>query len=260
VREALGHLAVGRLASIFVSGNHDVYLTDREREDGVDSSFAALDALADACVASGFRYLPGNPIAIAGVGFVGTCGWYDYTTRSPEVPANYDDYRAKRWAGSQNQDAVFVHWRRNGRTVADEEMAEQFEAELVADIGRLGVDAAGSGPPTVGISHMLPYRELVRYRGDWAYDFMSAYFGSPGLGRQYDKHPSIRAIVAGHTHTPFSVRDGLEREIVVSPVGYANGPEYPDRLAERVAVLVVEDGDLRLEAPAADPPRTDPGS
>ena len=244
VREALGHLAVGRLANFYTPGNHDVWLTDREREDGVDTSFAALDALAAACTATGFHYLPGDPVVVDGVGFVGSCGWYDYTFRSPEVPANYDDYRGKAWGGSQNQDGLFVRWREHGRLIADEEVTERFRAELAADLSRLGLDADGNGPPTVATTHMLPWRELVRYRGpaDYVWDFNSAFFGSAGLGRLYDGLPAVRAVVAGHTHTPFAIRDGLEREIVVSPIGYSGGVEFPQTLSERVVILKA-DGD-----------------
>ena len=244
VREALSHLAVGRLANLFVPGNHDVWLTDRERDDGVDTSFAALDALAEACAATGFRYLPGDPVVVGGVGFAGSCGWYDYTFRSPEVPANFADYRAKAWGGSQNQDGWYVRWEERGSRLDDGEVADRMLAQLGADLARLGLDEDGGGPPTVAATHMLPFRELASYRGpsDWGWDFNSAFFGSEGLGRLYDGLPAVRAIVAGHTHTPFAVRDGWEREIVVSPMGYAGGPEFPAGLAERVTVLLAGDG------------------
>lgn len=249
VREALGHLAVGRRANLFVPGNHDVWLTDREREDKIDSSFIALDALREACTATGFRYLPGDPVVVGGIGFAGSPGWYDYAFRSPEVPANYDTYRSKRWRGSFNQDGWFVAWLDGGRSMPDEEVAARFETALADDLSRLGLKADGAGPTTVAVTHMLPYRELVQYRGpsDWTWDFMSAFFGSPGLGLLYDRLPAVRAIVAGHTHTPFALRDGLDRELVVSPVGYATGPEYPEHLFERVTMLVAENGRIRRE-------------
>lgn len=182
--EALGYLSFGRRANLFVPGNHDVWLTDRELEDGIDSSFQALDALREACAATGFRYLPGDPVVVGGVGFAGSLGWYDYAFRSPEVPVGYDTYRSKRWRGSFNQDGWFAAWREGDRRLPDEEVAAGFEAALAEDLGRLGLGADGAGPTTVAVTRMLPYRELVHYRGpaDWTWDFMSAFMGSPGLG------------------------------------------------------------------------------
>lgn len=236
---ALAPLAVGRVANLYVEGNHDVWLSAREQERG-ESSFTAQTRLALAAAAAGFTYLPGDPQKIGGWGFAGSLGWYDWSFAHPLIAHTEQMHAAQAWMGKVVwNDVRFARWsRREGNTVrrySDPEVADLLRERLRADLDTLGVRSGGGGPPTVVATHMLPYATLLRWTGfDPIWDFSNAFMGSVELGRLYDARPAIKLAVAGHTHTPKrEQRSNLE--VVVSPFGYAALGEFPAELAARIA-------------------------
>lgn len=235
-------LAVGRRANLYVDGNHDVWLSEREMKRG-ESSFAAQTKLAFAAEAAGFIYLPTSPQTIAGWGFAGTNGWYDWSFAHPSIPHTPQMHATKRWMGEITwNDVRFARWTRNEggvmRPYSDPEVAGLFLEQLRVDLSALGVSTRGEGPPTVVASHTLPYATLLRWRGyDQVWDFNNAFMGSAELGRVYDASSAIKLIVAGHTHTP-AREERVDREVCVSPFGYmAFSHEFPAELTDRIALF-----------------------
>lgn len=229
----LAPLAVGRLANLYLPGNHDVWLSKGERERGM-SSFEALVRLEQGATAAGFHYLPGHPRLMGGWAFAGNLGWYDYSFADPALPATPEMYASKRWFGRVVWNDIFAAWREQGRPLSDAQVAERLLAQMRADLGTLGLSTRG-GPPTVVASHMLPYRALLRY-ADVVWNFCNAFMGSVALGALYDGFPAIRLVVAGHTHAPRRLELG-GRQVVVSPFGYHFLGEFPADLRERVALF-----------------------
>jgi len=245
--DILRPLAVARL-NLYVPGNHDVWRKPSELARQRNSE-GALHLLKAAAEKAGFVYLPGNPQTFDGWGFAGSLGWYDYTFNRPDLGAPMAAYRAKSWRGIGNNDGEYAWWPRiDGSRAGDDEMTDRFLAELAQDLATLGCNEEG-GPPTVAMTHVLPYRQLVEYRGNPEWDFFSAFMGSERFGALYDTLPSVRAAFAGHTHVPrgFVRPDGFMA--AVSPVGYYGSLEFPHDLSERVAVFETQGNSLIRIAP-----------
>jgi hypothetical protein len=246
VGDILAPLAVGRIANLYIPGNHDVYLTPEDMNKG-RSSWGSLNLLRRACAAVGWIYLPGNSQIIAGWGFAGSLGWYDYSYRTPSVPANDVHYQNLTYGKDRWLDRDHVRWTVGlaGQVMPDPDVAALFTKQLGDDLHALGLDEAGNGPPTVVTTHMLPYRELVRYTGETSWDFFSAFMGTPTLGALYDTLPAIRGIFAGHTHTPFAIEDGDGRQIAIAPFGYVIFPdEWPSDFGARIALFDTDGNSL----------------
>jgi hypothetical protein len=235
--EVLAPLARGRLANLYVWGNHEIWRRPSDIGRGRDS-FGAISLLRAAATDAGWHFLPGAPVVIEGWGFAGTGAWYDYSFRRPDLVASINRYRSLEFGGVVWQDRDFARWiLRDGRRLADEEVNAHLLAELASDLDALGLDEAGSGPPSVVITHHIGFSELVEFRGTPSYDFFSAYMGSVSLGHLIDDRPQIRAAFAGHTHTPrgFVRPDGFIAAI--NPIGYYGTPEFPDDMATRLGVF-----------------------
>lgn len=225
-------LADAARVSLYVPGNHDVWLTKRGIRKG-QTSFDALTALREAADKAGFHYLPGAPQLIDGWAFAGSLGWYDHGFADPSIGASAEMYEQHRWDGRVVwNDANFSRWERDGHVLRAAEVATLLREELKADLAAVGVNSDG-GPPAVVATHTLPYSELLSYR-DELWNFCNAFMGSPELGRLYDARPSIRVVVAGHTHMPRRLGPP-EREVIVAPLGYYQLGEATADPAERVA-------------------------
>lgn len=242
----LKQLALGKRANLLVPGNHDVWREPRDLAAGRDSD-GAFSLLAARAAAAGFHWLPGAPLRIEGWAFAGSIGWYDYAYREPSLLVSEANYRDKTWGPLVWMDRNFVRWHGG---LDDQAATARFTAELDADLAKLGV-TAGGGPPTVVATHTLPWRELVEYKGFPAWDFFSAFIGTPTLGALYDARPSVRVAVAGHTHKPKRCVSRTGALGIVSPLGYyANAEEFPRDPAERITWLeLADDGTARELAP-----------
>lgn len=238
----LAPFALGKRASLLVPGNHDVWRWPNELAAGHDSD-GALTLLAARAAKAGFHWLPKAPLMIDGWAFAGSLGWYDYAYREPSLLVSEADYRAKTWGPLSWSDRDFVRW--YGR-LDDPAAAARFTLELGRDLESLGVTTTG-GPPAVAVTHVLPWRELVEYKGFPTWDYFSAFLGTPSLGALYDSLPSLRVAVAGHTHVPRRHVSPTGALGIVSPLGYyANAAEFPRDPAERIAWLeLADDGSAR---------------
>ena len=67
-------------------GNHDLWVeSKRALRRGHDSWHKYRTGIPDVCARRGFRYLVGAPLALGGVGFAGSVGWYDYSLGDPRL-------------------------------------------------------------------------------------------------------------------------------------------------------------------------------
>ncbi len=245
VRRSLQPLARGRLANLFVPGNHDAWLSPREMADGEDSD-GHLRRLRGRVEAAGWHWLPGAPLLLDGWAFAGTMGWFDSAFADPSLGIGMTAYRDGRWGSAVWNDMSQARFR-----MSDEAVAGRDQAALAADLATLGL-GPGGGPPTVAVSHHLPYRDLLIHRPwDRGWEFCNAFMGSPALGRLYDRHPSIRLAVAGHTHLPREIERPDGRQLLVSPIGYIGlGEGGADPVTRLAAVLLHPDGQVeRIGSP-----------
>jgi len=233
VRRSLLPLARGRLANLFVPGNHDAYLSDTERAN-LDDSDGHLLRFRGLVQAAGWHWLPGAPLLLGSFGFAGAMGWYDYSFADPALGAGEMAYRRGRFGSAIWNDMNYARFRR-----PDEEVAARDLAALSADLDMLGVTPEG-GPPTVVTTHHLPYRELLIHRFyDRGWEFCNAFMGTRALGELFDTRPSIRLAVAGHTHTPRELERPDGFRVLISPLGYEGSEEWPAHLADRLVLLLL---------------------
>ena len=235
----LARIAVGRLANLYVPGNHDIWRSEAERRAGHES-FAALTLLRGQCAQAGFHYLPGAPQRLGqgenAWGFVGSLGWYDYSFAAEWLHLSDADIARKEIKGIIWQDREAAHFNdRTGRRLSDREVLAVFLGQLETDLRALGLDERGAGPPTVALTHTLPYRSLVEYRQAIDWDYFSSYLGSARLGQLYDRYPQVRAAFAGHTHIPHQERLADGRIRATAPIGYYGTREFPYDLGTRIA-------------------------
>lgn len=240
VRRTLEALRVAEHC-LFVPGNHDAWLSERERAEFAGSD-DHLRRLAGLVRTAGWHWLPGAPQRVGGWAFAGAMGWFDRGFLDPRVPANERDYARGEWGG--------VRWNDHARSrfgIPDEAVAARERAQLAADLAALGVTEAG-GPPAVVVTHHLPFAELLVVRpDDPAWQFCQAFMGSPAIGELIASRPSIRLAVAGHTHAPHDLAIAGLRAIV-SPFGYRGTEEWPADVRERLATLVLHpDGRIERE-------------
>ena len=235
VPELLAPLALGRLANLYVPGNHCVWRTRKEKGRGA-SSDEALVMLAHSAAQVGFHSLQAAPRLIGGWGFAGSIGWYDYSFANPELRFGLLDYAKKDYHGDIWQDRTFALWREGDHRLSDPEASDRFVARLEADLLSLG---AGNldGPPIVAVTHHLTDREQVLAQGFAAWDYFNAFMGSAALGALFDRYPAVRASLAGHTHRVQRHVFPSGRLAVVSPLGEYGSADYPRHPAERIALL-----------------------
>jgi hypothetical protein len=246
VSRTLRPLALGRLGNLLVPGNHDAWLSEPELRNG-SSSPAHLARLRGLVEGAGWSWLPGQPRQLGGWGFAGTLGWYDRSYADPSLGASTEMYRRGTFGGTRWNDMPFARFTDPaGIRLDDPEVFARYLAEMRADLANLGLAPDGAGPPTVAVSHTLPYRALLVERPwDRGWTYCQAFMGGAGLGALYDSLPAIRLVAAGHTHIPRDIEGGDGRRYVVSPIGYEQLGEWAADLRERLALFeLAADGQI----------------
>lgn len=226
-----------RCPKLFVPGNHDVWLPNKAwRQKGITSQDKYYRLLPALCREAGFHPLWMEPYVLDGVAFCGSMGWYDYSLRNPTLDeqVSMQDYRRKVYAGLLWNDAQFVHWRAPrddrgpGRRLADEAVTGHMVEELREQLQRVQPRAGR----IIVVTHMLPFRTMVRHFQEPQRDFFSAFMGSTRLGEMLLQWPEIELVLAGHTHRQVSVRVG-HITAKTSPLGYAR--QWRSQSAREVA-------------------------
>ncbi len=191
---------------LFVPGNHDIWAIETQNV----TSEQKCEIISELCQACGFHPLMEGPFITEKVGFCGTIGWYDYSF----APDGYDfsdaQYAEKELMGAIWNDKRYAKW-----DDTDPAVARRFEADLEAQI----ISIRDEVSRIVVVTHHVPFRECLRYRGELPWDFFRAFMGSEALGTQCLQEPLVTHALFGHTHQALDMQIGSVRAIS-APIGY----------------------------------------
>jgi predicted phosphodiesterase len=199
---------------LVVAGNHDVWTRPEAVAKGLHS-WVRLDKLLPAlCREAGAELLDAGPVEIDGVGFAGTLGWYDLTTREHLLDAPMSAYREGFWQGLRWNDHVFTSWPdADGNEMSMEAVALTLRERLAAHLASLATRRI------VVATHTLAFGDQIHRKNHPGWRFANAFMGSLPLGELIQSDPRVTLAIAGHTHLPSDLRFGRLRA-VVSPLGY----------------------------------------
>ncbi|MEW5948375.1 MAG: metallophosphoesterase [Thermodesulfobacteriota bacterium] len=182
----------GRLTcpKLVVAGNHDLWV-ENEEENSIEKYRYTLPKLAKE---NRFIYLGFEPYVTGNVGFVGTCGWYDYSFRNEglngEIPEHA--YKTKKFGGRRWMDAVYCNW----SSMEDAEVAGIMNESLKRQI----VKVEDAVDHIVVVLHHVPFRELLTYKNDPSWDFLNAFTGNTKTAEIIRASSKVRVVLYGHTH------------------------------------------------------------
>ncbi len=191
---------------LFVPGNHDIWAIETPDV----TSEQKCDIISQICYECGFHPLMEKPFVTEKVAFCGTIGWYDYTFAPDGYGFSEDQYAKKKLMGAVWNDRRYAKW-----SDPDPVVARHFEADLETQIASIRNDVSR----IIVVTHHVPFRECVQYRGELPWDFFSTFMGSKGLGAQCLREPLVTHALFGHSHQV------LDRQIhsvraINAPIGY----------------------------------------
>lgn len=194
----------------YVPGNHDLWTNNN-----TSSWEYYLTKLPEICSAYGWKFLPQNPIKINSTLFIGSPGWYDYSTRNKTYDNEVfiEDYKVKYYQGARWMDAEYIHF-----GMSDEQVSKMFLDQLVKDFENSILDDVKS---VVCVTHIVPFKKFVLHKKYLHWDFFSAFIGNISIGEFIKKLPvEKKHAIFGHTHFPsvLELEDGLTAHCV--PLGY----------------------------------------
>ena len=191
---------------LFVPGNHDIWAIETPNV----TSEQKCGIISELCHECGFHPLMDIPFVKEQIGFCGTIGWYDYSFG----PEGYDfsdaQYTEKELMGAVWNDKRYAKWADTDRVVA-----RRFETELETQIASVRDDVSR----IIVVTHHVPFRECIRYRGELPWDFFRAFMGSKQLGTQCLQESLVTHALFGHTHQALDMQICSVRAIS-APVGY----------------------------------------
>ncbi|MCE7736097.1 MAG: hypothetical protein GPJ54_14540 [Candidatus Heimdallarchaeota archaeon] len=234
---------------IFCPGNHDIWVNNKAH----DASWAKYyQILPELCELYNWHYLPNQPFTMNNVAFVGTMGWYDYSSRNRiwDKTVSLDDYETKinKKTGGMWMDREFARF----GDYNDKIIADHFSFELITNLNWISQDLL-SDPINVRSqitdylskwtlkrksntnytndldtiiigTHIVPFLEFVKFTGKLDWDFFSAFIGNSTLGDIIDRiSQDLRKIsVFGHTHFPQRRLMKSNLDAICCPIGYPN--------------------------------------
>lgn len=191
---------------LFVPGNHDIWV----KKNGRITSTQKCGIISEICRENGFHPLIDSPYIEKNIGFCGTIGWYDYSFASTDYNITMEQYEKKQYKGKIWNDKRYANWENSDKVVA-----KSFEDKLSAHIASI-VDIVDK---IIVVSHHVPFRQCLHYKGDLDYDYFLAYMGSEGIGEVCLKQPLITHILFGHLHETVDKKIN-DLRLICSPVGY----------------------------------------
>ena len=191
---------------LFVPGNHDIWAI--ETPDVTSEQKCSI--ISELCRECDFHPLMDVPLVKEKIGFCGTIGWYDYSFAPEDYDFSDAQYAEKELMGAVWNDKRYAKWADTDRAVA-----RRFEAELETQIATIRDDVSR----IIVVTHHVPFRECIRYRGELPWDFFRAFMGSKRLGEQCLQEPLVTHALFGHTHRALDMQIRSVRAIS-APVGY----------------------------------------
>lgn len=212
VRRTLRSLRSKFARVFFVPGNHDLWVTRQQSNDGCADSMQKLAALEKICAEEGVDTRPRRLPAASGSGvadlwILPVISWHtpsfddepDIDTRWSGIPAAdslCSDYRLCKWPAplDQHTDSVAAHF---------DKMNDEWIQDLgESDYSRLSSMMSGCREPgdvVITFSHFLPRIELLPEKRYLYFPILAKFVGSPPLGRRIERlGPDVH--VFGHTH------------------------------------------------------------
>lgn len=191
---------------LFVPGNHDIWVSKKANM----TSEQKCRVISEICRYNGFHPLNENIQIIENVGFCGTIGWYDYTYASDKYDFTTKQYAEKQLMGTVWSDKKYAIWSK-----PDPAVALRFEEELQQQIASI----KDKVERIVVVTHHVPFRQCIRYRGELPWDYFRAFYGSVGLGDICLQEPLVSHVLFGHIHYP--VNQNIENlKAICAPIGY----------------------------------------
>ena len=191
---------------LFVPGNHDIWAIETPDV----TSEQKCDIISKLCYECGFHPLMDEPFITENVAFCGTIGWYDYTF----APEGYDfseaQYAEKELMGAVWNDKRYAKW---GET--DRNVTRRFEIALGTQIACVRDEVSR----IIVVTHHVPFRECIQYRGELPWDFFRAFMGSQRFGACCVREPLVTHALFGHVHRSVDMQLHNVRALC-APVGY----------------------------------------
>ena len=191
---------------VFVPGNHDIWAIETPDV----TSEQKCDIISKLCYECGVHPLMDKPFITEKVAFCGTIGWYDYTF----APDGYDfseaAYAEKELMGAVWNDKRYAKW-----SDTDYNLTRRFEVALQAQIACVR-DVVSR---IIVVTHHVPFRECIQYRGELPWDFFRAFMGSEHIGTCCLREPLVTHALFGHIHRSVDMQLRNVRAIC-APVGY----------------------------------------
>ena len=192
--------------TLFVPGNHDIWAIETANV----TSEQKCGIISELCRECDFHPLMDIPFVKEQIGFCGTIGWYDYSFAPEDYDFSEAQYAEKELMGAVWNDKRYAKW-----ADTDPVVAGRFEAELETQIASVRDDVSR----IIVVTHHVPFRECIRYRGELPWDFFRAFMGSKRLGTQCLQEPLVTHALFGHTHRVLDMQIGSVQAIS-APVGY----------------------------------------
>jgi len=210
---------------LFVPGNHDVWVQKAGWvKRGVTSQRKYEQLLPALCRAAGVHPLWIEPYVLGQVAFCGSLGWYDYSLRNEALDAQLSaaDYRRKTFQDRVWNDGRFAYWLTPATPAGTRQRLsdEAVTMHMVQTLSQQLQAVQTQVTHIVGVTHMLPFRSMMRYQHDVRADYFGAFMGSVRLGAVLQACPKVSLVLAGHTHRQVTVQVG-QVTALTSPVGYA---------------------------------------
>ena len=214
---------------LFVAGNHDIWVMNDNRV----TSQEKYELISRICEECGFHNLDASPFVFDRIGFCGTIGWYDYSFKSEDYDIPEELYKLKCFGDSIWNDVNYAKW-----GCSDLELTRRFKSELKKQIRSIKQTTS----QIVVVTHHVPFKEGVIYRGQLRWDFFNAFMGSKAFGEICVNEPSVTHALFGHSHRPFNKKIQGVRAIC-SPIGYLFDlpeSEFENYARKRLATITVD--------------------
>lgn len=167
-----------------IIGNHDLYAYDK-RYPSEELWTKVLPRIAKKL---GFVWMEEENIVVNGTAFIGTVGWYDYSSNTLKVSDRF--YEEEK--GAFISDGSYIDWLRT-----DKDFAAALLAGLVKRLEKAQNDPAVRR--IIVVTHVPLFKEqMVRHGSDNLY--ADAYFGNFTMGKEVLRFSKVTDVISGHTH------------------------------------------------------------